>query len=174
MALFSTPDPTGAGTQNKVTSHTHIMYSCLLSQSTTCRAGIGANTLRLCRRRVSVFHMLDMTHIIAVAARAAGMTTAPTPTTTTTPRRGRCTASSPRWRRPASTYGTIIILYLNAHHFFPSDFTISKSERRLRHDIRTTGRDLTRLCLRLCIGVKLRAASVPPIAYHATRASPVL
>ena len=29
---------------------------------------------------------------------------------------------APRWRRPASTYGTIIILYLNAHHFFPSDF----------------------------------------------------
>eukprot|EP00964_Phaeocystis_antarctica_P090370 scaffold57808_cov38-Phaeocystis_antarctica.AAC.1 len=34
-------------------------------------------------------------------------------------------------------------------------------------------RDLTSLCLRLCIGVKLRAASGPLIACHSTRAPPL-
>ena len=34
-------------------------------------------------------------------------------------------------------------------------------------------RALTRLCLRRCIGVKLRAASVPSIAHHFSRATPV-
>ena len=35
-------------------------------------------------------------------------------------------------------------------------------------------RDLTRLCLRLCIGVKLRAASSPRFAYHFGRTGPVV
>ena len=53
---------------------------------------------------------------------------------------------------------------------------ISKSQKSERDTISglTRPHDLTRLCLRLCVGAKLRAASAAPVAYHATRASPVM
>ena len=50
------------------------------------------------------------------------------------------------------------------------DFQISKIRARLAE---ADCRDLTSLCLRLCIGVKLRAASFPSIAYCVTRAPPL-
>merc|ERR1712086_754153 len=39
--------------------------------------------------------------------------------------------------------------------------------------VSTLGRDLTSLCLRLCIGVKLREKASPALSYHITRATPL-
>ena len=52
-------------------------------------------------------------------------------------------------------------------------FEISKSLKNPSATGEAYCRDLTSLCLRLCIGVKLRAASGPAIAYCVTRAPPL-
>ena len=75
----------------------------------------------------------------------------------------QCNSHVPSGTQPALRYS-----YIHAHHF--SRFQNLKNPSTPRHPY---CRDLTSLCLRLCIGVKLRAASGPAIACHMTRAPPL-
>ena len=63
-------------------------------------------------------------------------------------------------RRNKMQTSTKAIVYLHAHPIFREFLNLKNPAKSQVRDCR----DLTSLCLRLCIGVKLRAASVPAIS----------